>query len=217
MLKEYRALWIISTSGICLYHHSLETLGIDQNLIGGFISAILSFAQTVFTDQVSSFEMSLGRIYYQYSENIVYCLLSQKKAKPEKIQEFLQQVDINFSKRYMNEIKNVAAFDIAKFKDFDPPLLELLGLSVKEQASQDLVDLSELVKLLKEVSAGLRTYSDTDKELILKYIDGTNYSQTLKSIKLIESFAEFLIRDEAIKSRIKNITNSMLRERTMFL
>ncbi|MFX1293994.1 MAG: hypothetical protein ACFFD2_03920, partial [Promethearchaeota archaeon] len=67
MKNEYKAIWIINSSGICLFHHSIEKLGIDANLIGGFISAILSFAETTFTEKLSSFDMELGKIYYRHS------------------------------------------------------------------------------------------------------------------------------------------------------
>lgn len=217
MKKEYRALWIINSTGVCLFHHSVQQLGVDQNLVGGFMSAILSFTESVFTDKLSSFDMSLGRLSYRYSERVIYCLLTQKSAKPDKVMDLLQQVEQTFTKKYLPGVDLTSLTDVTKFEGFQADLVDILGIAPLEKKEADLSQLAQLVYMLIEISKGQREYTEKEKAIILQFMDGSDYGQTIRTMKAIESIADFLVNDQDINKRIKNITNSMLRERTKFL
>jgi hypothetical protein len=217
MKKDYRALWIVSPAGICLFHHSIEELGVDQTLIGGFISAILSFTETVFTDKLSSFEMFLGRLSCRYSDRAIYCLLTQKNAKESKILDFLRKVEQIFTQKYLNQVNLNNITDIAQFEGFRSDLLEIMGIAQREEKRRSIGQLAQLVYMLIEISKGRLEYTDKEKQIILQFMDSSNYEQTSRTMKAIESIADFLVNDQDIKRRINIITNSMLRERTKFL
>ncbi len=217
MKKDYRALWIVSPAGICLFHHSIEELGVDQTLIGGFISAILSFTETVFTDKLSSFEMFLGRLSCRYSDRTIYCLLTQKNAKEPRILDFLRKVEQIFTQKYLNQVNLNNITDIAQFEGFRSDLLEILGIAQREEKRRSIGQLAQLVYMLIEISKGRLEYTDKEKQIILQFMDSSNYEQTSRTMKAIESIADFLVNDQDIKRRINIITNSMLRERTKFL
>jgi hypothetical protein len=217
MKKEYRALWIINSTGICLFHHSIEKLGVDQNLVGGFISAILSFTESIFTDKLSSFDMSLGRLSYLYSGRVIYCLLTQKSAKSDKVMDFLREAERVFTEKYLQGVDFTSLTDVTPFEGFQTDLLEILGIAPREREEQDLSQLAQLVYMLIEISKGQREYTEKEKALILQFMDSSDYTQTVRTMKAIESIADFLVNDQDINKRIKNITKSMLRERTKFL
>ena len=215
--KDYRALWIVTSTGICLFYHSIEKLGVDQTLIGGFISAILSFTESVFTDKLSSFDMSLGRLSCRYADKVIYCLLTKKDVKESKIVDFLQQVEQKFTEKYLKEVDFNGITDIAQFEGFQSDLLEILGIAQIEKKDQEIGQLAQLVHMLIEISKGRREYTDEEKQIILQFMNSSDYGQTLRTIKAIESIADFLVNDQDIKRRINIITNSMLRERTKFI
>ena len=217
MKKDYRSLWIVSSTGICLFHHSIEKLGVDQTLIGGFISAILSFTETVFTDKLSSFDMALGRLSCRYADKIIYCLLTKKDVKESKILDFLQQVEQIFTQKYLTGVNLNSIIDIAQFEGFQSDLLEILGIAQIEKKERSIGELAQLVYMLIEISKGSREYTDKEKQIILQFMDSSDYEQTSRTMKAIESIADFLVNDQDIKKRINVITNSMIRERTKFL
>jgi hypothetical protein len=93
----------------------------------------------------------------------------------------------------------------------------MLGIAHMEEKERSIGQLAQLVYMLIEISKGQREYTDTEKQIILESMDSSDSEQTLRTIKAIESIADFLVNDQDIKKRINIITHSMIRERTKFL
>ncbi|MFX1295291.1 MAG: hypothetical protein ACFFD2_10620, partial [Promethearchaeota archaeon] len=144
-------------------------------------------------------------------------LLSHSKAKTSKIENFLQQVEEEFSNKYLQEGKPIDYTDSSHFNGFLPDLLNMLGIKSKGNRKQEISNFSRFIYILKEVSSGNREYDDETKDEILQFIDSSTHTRTYRTIRAIEDIADFLINDEDIKERIKNVAHSMLRERTKFL
>jgi hypothetical protein len=114
--------WIINWDGIPLFKYS-QTRSLRIELIGGFLSAIQSFAKTVIDDEKGQFlnTLSIGSHSYNFLTNEIYrlyfILKTSKKVKEKTVNLFLQRFQDMFIEEFRREL---VAFDgdISIFEGF---------------------------------------------------------------------------------------------------
>jgi hypothetical protein len=72
--------WVVSQEGICYFHRniaeSLEDKDDQNNLLGGFFSAILSFAQQLTSSNIEKFESSGSKYLFFTDKNLIFVVES---------------------------------------------------------------------------------------------------------------------------------------------
>lgn len=115
--------WIINWDGLPLFKYS-QTRSLRIELIGGFLSAIQSFAKTVIEDERGQYlnTLSIGNHSYNFLTNEIYrlyfVLKTSKKVKEKIVNLFLQRFQDMFIEEFRMEL---VAFDgdISTFERFD--------------------------------------------------------------------------------------------------
>ena len=118
--------WIVARAGIPLFYFAPEKK-LDPSLIGGFFSAIQSFAQELESDPSDEDSedyirnISFGDINYIFRLNndlgLYFIAKSPRKIKIEKIFSHLKSLESEFVKRYRDEILDFDG-NVSKFEEF---------------------------------------------------------------------------------------------------
>lgn len=120
-IKEF---WVISQGGLPLFYFSPQK-SLDPSLIGGFFSAIQSFAKEIETDTELEEDyirsISLGESNYIFRSNkefnLFFIAKSPKKIKIKTIDSHLKNLESKFIEKYKNEILHFDG-NTTKFDDF---------------------------------------------------------------------------------------------------
>lgn len=92
-------LWIIWHAGLPIYHQSVSSQ-LDQNLFGGFISAINTFVKEFGEDQIKKMEMGGSKIIILSSEDKEWFFIGRSDIK-ENEKKLLKYLD-DISKIFFN-------------------------------------------------------------------------------------------------------------------
>ena len=72
------SLWILDNeSGICIFEENYTDItkeGTSTDLISAFLSAILSFANETFTDEIKHIQFSNHRILFEFSNSFLFVI-----------------------------------------------------------------------------------------------------------------------------------------------
>ncbi|MFX1298219.1 MAG: hypothetical protein ACFFD2_25615 [Promethearchaeota archaeon] len=108
-----------------------EEYKVDPLLRGGFLSALNSFAEEVFSDEIDSFNMKnfkiivLSQPFANTSERIFSYCIGGRKISPKVAKRALIRILEEFNQKY-SHLKTLAC-DLAIFEEFLPILDEILG------------------------------------------------------------------------------------------
>lgn len=102
-------LWIINNSGHVLYHYtaSFSDYRIDEELFGGFISALSIFTSNLTQSQISFLKMQEDEMYFFKIEGIiVVSIMNSAGAEQDVIDQILGFVGDKFLEYYKKEVNN---------------------------------------------------------------------------------------------------------------
>lgn len=117
-------------SGSVLYHRVYDS-EITEQLFGGLMSALNTFAETLVEGGLSSFELSNKRFNLLKKNNLFFVSNSDKKIKEKKIIPELEKVAEIFTKRYTPEFFCTWDMDISIFEKFEEEIKDQLKDPVK--------------------------------------------------------------------------------------
>ena len=115
--------WIVSWDGIPLYSYS-PSEKLNQNLIGGFFSAIQAFAKEMTQGFGKEYvkSLSIGKFNYIFLSNHSFQLFfiskSNKKVKEKQISKHLKTIEKMFLEKYESVLTNFDG-DVTSFGDFN--------------------------------------------------------------------------------------------------
>lgn len=107
--------WILKTySGICLfeeiYDEDLKRESITKDLITGFLTAIVSFAEEAFKDDIKHIKFSNHRIILEYTEHIIFVIAVSipkiymnreiKEAFKHQINQTIERIVFKFNEKF---------------------------------------------------------------------------------------------------------------------
>jgi hypothetical protein len=118
LLKILRDIWILTDSGIVLFHRTYDE-NFDEQLFGGLLSALNSFAEEISKGGISSIELQNKRFTLIKKNNMIFIANSSKKFKEKKVWEELKEIVEKFFKLYPPQIIDNWDNDIAFFKNFE--------------------------------------------------------------------------------------------------
>lgn len=115
--------WIISWDGIPLYSFS-PSKKLNNNYIGGFFSAIQTFAKEISDGLGKEYvkALSLGKFNYNFLSNqefkLYFISKSRKKIKEKQISKHLKVIEEMFLDKYKNNLVNFSG-DVTPFSGFN--------------------------------------------------------------------------------------------------
>jgi oligoribonuclease NrnB/cAMP/cGMP phosphodiesterase (DHH superfamily) len=118
LLKILRDIWILTDSGIVLFHRTYDKT-LDEQLFGSLLSALNSFAEEISKEGLSNFEVQNKRFTLLKKNNIIFIANSSKKFKEKKVMEELKEIIEKFFKLYPPHLIDNWDNDIGFFKNFE--------------------------------------------------------------------------------------------------
>ncbi|MFX1534353.1 MAG: hypothetical protein ACFFDI_09040 [Promethearchaeota archaeon] len=113
-------LWIIASSGLCLYHYhaSFSEYEIDETLFSGFIAALSSFAASLAKKQIDFLKMQNDEIYFiSLNDIIVVSIMNTAGGEQHVIEQILKFIGEKFLKSTA-EVSMNDVFDSEEIKEF---------------------------------------------------------------------------------------------------
>lgn len=118
MVKLIQDLYIISDGGIVLYHRVFDEK-LDDQLFGGLMSALNSFAEELTNEGLSNFELQDKRYTLIRRNDILFVANSSSKIKTKRVIEELESIVSRFFELYSEEILTTWEGNVAIFNDFE--------------------------------------------------------------------------------------------------
>ena len=131
MVKVLQDLYIISEGGIVLYHRVFDEK-LDDQLFGGLMSALNSFAEELTNEGLSNFELQDKRYTLIRKNDILFVASSSNKIKAKKVIEELQLIVNHFIDLYPKEILETWEGDVAIFLDFEKEIEDSLEGTIQK-------------------------------------------------------------------------------------
>ncbi|NHJ23332.1 MAG: hypothetical protein EAX89_02065 [Candidatus Lokiarchaeota archaeon] len=130
-MKILQDIWILTESGIVLYHREFNE-NMDDQLFGGLMAAINSFVEELIKDGLSSFELQNKRFSILKRNSIIFIAVSSKKIKEKKVLEELQLIAKKFFELYSEDIMKVWDNDTSRFLNFEKEIQSSLEETIKK-------------------------------------------------------------------------------------
>ena len=124
-MKILRDIWILTDSGIVLFHRTYDQ-DLDEQLFGSLLSALNSFAEEISKGGLSNFELQNKRFTLLKKNKIIFIANSSKKFREKKVMEELKEIVGKFFKLYPPQIIDNWDNDIGFFKNFETEIEESL-------------------------------------------------------------------------------------------
>ena len=131
MAKLIQDLWILTQDGITLYHRAFDP-NLNEQLFGGLMSALNSFAENLVEGGLSSFEMSNKRFNLLKKHSLFFVSNSDKKHKEKKVIPELEKVANIFTNIYSVEFFDSWDNDITIFQNFEKEISDELEDPIKK-------------------------------------------------------------------------------------
>jgi hypothetical protein len=131
MVKVLQDIWILTENGIVIYHRVFDEK-VDEQLFGGLMAALNSFAEELVNEGLSSFELQNKRFTLLKKNNLLFVANSSKKAKVKKVMEELQIIAQKFFNLYPVDFLNNWDNDVSVFLNFERVIVDSLEETIKK-------------------------------------------------------------------------------------
>ena len=131
MVKLLQDLYIISDGGIVLYHRVFDEK-LDEQLFGGLMSALNSFAEELTNVGLSNFELQDKRYTLIRRNDILFVANSSNKIKAKRVIEELESIVTRFFELYSEEILTTWEGNVAIFFDFEKEIEDSLEGTIQK-------------------------------------------------------------------------------------
>ena len=123
-------IWILSDSGIVLFHRVFDE-SIDDQLFGALMSALNSFAEELAKGGLSNFEISNKRFTILKQFNLIFIATSNNKIKHKRIASELELIASKFYTQYFIILENWDG-EITHFLNFGKEIEDSLEMDVEK-------------------------------------------------------------------------------------
>jgi hypothetical protein len=107
-------------SGICIFNQTFEELPgkCDPYVISGFLFAISNLSIEIAKQDIEFLQLNSLRFFYLIRAKYIMIMVSSKDSKQSKIYQLLEQIQVEFEKRYLKVLEAEFSGDITGFKSF---------------------------------------------------------------------------------------------------
>lgn len=125
MVKVIQDIWILSESGIVVFHRHFNDK-MDEQLFGGLLSALYMFSEEIAKEGLSNFELSDKRFFLQKKNSFLFVASSSKDEKSKKVIQELENIIKSFFELYPENVLENWNGDIRLFLNFEDRIDESL-------------------------------------------------------------------------------------------
>ncbi|MBD3227297.1 MAG: hypothetical protein GF329_03840 [Candidatus Lokiarchaeota archaeon] len=105
MGKIIQDLWILSESGIVLFSRVFNE-DVNEQLFGGFITALNNFAQTMRYGELSNFSLKKTNFFIYKQDDLLFITNSPKKVNEKRTMKALKKISDRFFDLYADILSN---------------------------------------------------------------------------------------------------------------
>jgi len=131
LAKIVQDLYILTQTGIVIFHRQFDESKKDQ-LFGGMMSALNSFAEQIATGGLTSFEIGGKRFTILKKGACLFIANSSSKVKEKKVLQELNEIATRFMDLYPEDTIVNWSGDMAVFADFEKKIEDSLEQTVKK-------------------------------------------------------------------------------------
>ncbi len=188
------SLWILENlSGICVFEENyvdFTSEGVSTDLIGSFISALLTFAGEAFADEIQHVQFSNRKIIFEFSEYLLFIVAVNINAplSDGQIKKKIVQISRAFNLKYQHLFDQERGWNgnISQFEEFTEDLKIIVKREPLKTKILQLFDYKDSIKKLegffdKQVQMALK-----HKEKLENMVDGVTSKTRLKRMKKLE-------------------------------
>lgn len=153
------SLWILeSLSGVCVFEENyvdFTSEGMSTDLIGSFLSALLTFADETFTDEIQHVQFSNRKIIFEFSEYLLFIVAVNEKAPLTdfQIKKKINQIANAFNLKYQHVFDRDAHGWGGNISQFEPFTDDLRKIVKKEPLSIKFLQLFDFKDNLKKLES----------------------------------------------------------------
>ena len=131
MVKVIQDLWVLTHTGVVIYHRTFNTT-LNEQLFGGLMSALNTFAENLVEGGLSSFELSNKRFNLLKMHELFFVSNSAKKHKEKKVIPELEKVATKFTAKYTQDFFDTWDNDVSVFEKFEEEIEDTLEDPIKK-------------------------------------------------------------------------------------
>ena len=153
------SLWVLeSRSGICVFEENYVDFtneGISTDLIGSFLSALLTFADETFTDEIQHVQFSNRKIIFKFSEFLLFIIAVNENAPISdfQVKKKIDQIARVFNAKYQHVFDrddHKWGGNISQFEPFTEDLRKIVKREPLSIKFLQLFDFKDNVKKLED-------------------------------------------------------------------
>jgi len=130
-MKVIRDIWILTENGIVLYHRIFDE-NLDDQLFGGLMSALNSFAEELIDKGLSNFELQDKRYTLLKKNRMIFIANSAKKVKEKKVIQEMLFIASKFFDLYSEDFLLNWNHNVNVFKNFEKEIEDSLEKTIKK-------------------------------------------------------------------------------------
>ncbi len=159
MIEDFiDSIWILEIeSGIVIYeeiYNDITKHGISTDMILNFLSALVSFADEVFVDEIKHIKLSNHKIFFNFLKHImlVISITDKISLKERKISVIIERIGKKFESKYENLYNQELWYaDLDVFNSFSKDLREIIKKEPESIKIVHSLNFSEKIKKLNEL------------------------------------------------------------------
>ena len=131
LVKVLQDIWILTEAGIVIYHRVFDEK-VDDQLFGGLMTALNSFAEELVKEGLSNFELQDKRYTLLRRRSYLFIANSSKKVKEKKVMVELNLIADRFFRLYPEEFLRNWDGDVTLFQNFEKEIEDSLEETIKK-------------------------------------------------------------------------------------
>ncbi|MFW9921917.1 MAG: hypothetical protein ACFFDW_01365 [Candidatus Thorarchaeota archaeon] len=164
------SLWIINSNGLCLVHQVLNPNAdlMNKSIFSSFLSALLTFSDSVFDDQLENIQMGKLDVHFKSFNNgkFLVAISTKRGLNIHFIQQKLLEVGEAFESEYIDSLEH-QAICVDEYLPFNDTINKIFGISTIRIIPEH----EEFLTLLKRAEDEQYT-EDLAVEVILDFFEG---------------------------------------------
>jgi len=185
-------IWIIDSSGLCIFYRSYGGFKTDPHLISGFFTAIYNFAREVGGDRLETISMQDTAFTFLVSKNILFVVASDDKTGTEG-KELLKALEKEFFKRFERKLVLFSDMlretpEVLAFQHFVDSLVEKINakptvlLEIKLEKELENIYPKRLCSIIELLRRGSRIREEIMKKFGLEGLDVLSIADGTRNI-----------------------------------
>lgn len=124
-------IYIITSSGICLFHKSYHKQYVDESIISGFLTAFASFIKSFDSEEeIESVVMRNIKFVYSTYNDLLFVICADKSEKDDVLKKKLKALRDTFLDLFSKELKEWSG-DVSVFRKFETFADEIMKSHIK--------------------------------------------------------------------------------------